>query len=240
MRIISKVLVCLLVVVGWSHAWAQRARGNANQAQVAGRITALLNAGTIERGTGTTATKAEAEKGERVQWNDTLSTSEDGRLRVLLKDQSILSLGSKSRMVVVEHNPATQQTALEVAYGRVRAKVTEITQSGGSFEIRTPTAVAGVIGTDFLVNVDEHGETAVTCLNGKVRVRNADAKVKGEVIIPEGHTTRVKRGARPAKASRVPQKTLDHMRGETDVNEGKGSKGQGKGQGHTGKGKKGK
>ena len=232
----------LMVVVVCVYGLAQRPRaGGFNPAQVAGRITAVLNTGAVERSTGANITKIDADKGIRVQWNDTLTTGDDGRLRVLLKDQSILSLGNKSRMVVVEHNPATQQTALEVAYGKIRAKVTEITQSGGSFEIRTPTAVAGVIGTDFLVHVDEQGETNVTCLKGKVKVRNADAKVKGEEIIPEGHTTHVKRGGRPEKARRVPERTLARMRGETEVGEGKGGgkgKGQGQGQGHAGKGKK--
>ncbi len=240
MRTCAKVCLGLLCVALCLSAAAQQNAGQPGRAggnrQIAGRVTAVLNTGTIERGAPPNPAKIAAEQGTKVQWNDVLTTADDGRLRVLLRDQSILSLGSKSRMVVVQHNPAIQQTALEVTYGRLRARVTEITQSSGSFEIRTPTAVAGVIGTDFVVDVDEHGETGVTCLKGNVRVRNADSKIKGEEIVPEGHSTHVKRGAGPMKAHRLAAKDLERIKNETEPGEGKGKQRQGQGRG--GKGKK--
>ena len=200
--------------------------------EVAGRITALLTTGSIERtGPRGKLNTLEAAKGGRVIWNDVLTTPDDGRMRVLLKDQSILSLGNKSRLVVVKHDAANQQTALDLAYGRVRAKVTEITRDSGSFEIRTPTAVAGVIGTDFVVDVDSGGETDVTCLKGNVKVRNADPKIKGEEIVHEGHTTRIKRGAKPVKPTRAPKEKLERAERETEVNENGGHK---QGAGHKG------
>ncbi len=209
---------------------------NAAAPEAAGRITALLTTGTVQRTLRNGRVNTlEAAKGERVIWNDVLITPDDGRMRVLLKDQSILSLGNKSRLVVVKHDAANQQTALDLTYGRVRAKVTEITRSTGSFEIHTPTAVAGVIGTDFFVEVDSNGETEVTCLKGNVRVRNADPKIKGEEIVHEGHTTRVKRGGKPAKPVHATRERLEGAQRATEVGENAGHR-----QGGAHKGKKGK
>jgi hypothetical protein len=88
---------------------------------------------------------------DQVQWNDLLETNASGRLRVNLRDGSLLSLGSNSQLRVVQHNPVAQQTTLELLFGRLRSQVVKLTQPGSKFEVRTPTSVAGVIGTDFLL-----------------------------------------------------------------------------------------
>src|ERR1700761_4369998 len=115
----------------------------------AGSITALLPVAKIIRGTGKQAVTTDAKKGDPLVWNDLVKTEKGGRARITLADQSILSLGSQAELRIVKHDAKSQQTALEMAYGRVRAQVANITRDGGSFELRTPTAVAGVIGTDF-------------------------------------------------------------------------------------------
>ena len=88
---------------------------------------------------------------DQVQWNDLLETNASGRMRVNLRDGSLLSLGSNSQMRVIQHNAAAQQTTLELLFGRLRSQVVKLTQPNSKFEVRTPTSVAGVIGTDFLL-----------------------------------------------------------------------------------------
>ena len=44
----------------------------------------------------------------------------------------------------MKHDARAQQTQLELAYGRMRSQVVRLTNSGSQFEVRTPTAVAGV------------------------------------------------------------------------------------------------
>jgi len=104
-----------------------------------------------------------------VQWNDLLETNVSGRLRVGLRDGSILSLGSNSQMRVVQHSAATQQTTLDLLFGRLRSQVVKLTQPNSRFEVRTPTAVAGVIGTDFLLIVTTD-RTTVVVFSGIVKV----------------------------------------------------------------------
>ena len=87
------------------------------------------------------AVSNQAKKGDDLVWNDLVKTEKGGRARITLTDQSILSLGSQSQLKIVKHDDRSQQTALQLYGGRVRAEVAKITRQGGSFELRTPTAV---------------------------------------------------------------------------------------------------
>lgn len=132
---------------------------------------------------------------EEVNWNDTLRTEGAGRARVQLRDGSILSLGSNSELKVTQHDPATQQTEVELNYGRVRSRVVQITKPGGKFQIKTPAAVAGVVGTDFIV-VYENGHMQVIVFSGQVVIMSATGQVLATInpgqmatINPDGTVT---------------------------------------------------
>ena len=106
---------------------------------------------------------------DQVQWNDQLQTNNTGRLRVNLRDGSILSLGSNSQLHVVQHDAAAQQTTLELLFGRLRSQVVKLTQPNSKFEVRTPTSVAGVIGTDFLL-IATADRTTLIVFSGVVQI----------------------------------------------------------------------
>jgi hypothetical protein len=107
---------------------------------------------------------------DELQWNDFLKTLQTGRLRAQLLDGSLLSMGSSSQMRVSQHDAASQQTELELSYGRLRNRVVKLTKPGAKYEVKTPHAVIGVIGTDFYVYVDEL-RTVVIVYSGRVRVK---------------------------------------------------------------------
>jgi hypothetical protein len=129
--------------------------------QQAGQINALIPAATRN------AQAAKAK--DALQWNDLLKTEQAGRMRASLTDGSILSLGSNSELRVVQHDATSQQTSLEVGYGKLRSRVVKVTQPNGKFEVKTPNAVIGVIGTDFFVGY-EPNKTTVICYTGVVTV----------------------------------------------------------------------
>lgn len=129
--------------------------------QHAGQINALMPAAT--RNDKPTKVK------DDLSWNDMLKTTAAGRLRAALTDGSMLSLGSNSSLRVVQHDAASQQTSLEMDAGKLRSKVVKITQPNGKFEVHTPNAVIGVVGTDFFVQYD-NGRTTVVCYTGLVKV----------------------------------------------------------------------
>ncbi|HEX5323931.1 MAG TPA: FecR domain-containing protein, partial [Capsulimonadaceae bacterium] len=166
--------------------------------QKAGKITALLPTAHVVRGAGKTAVTTDAKKGDELVWQDLVKTDKGGRARITLNDQSILSLGSQAELRIVKQDAAAQQTSLEMSYGRVRAQVEKVTRDGGSFQVRTPTAVAGVIGTDFGTDASEPGETTFICISGLVQVGNADPRGPGTVPCAAGQTTTVKTGVPPS------------------------------------------
>ena len=106
---------------------------------------------------------------DTLQWNDLLKTDAKGRLRVGLTDGSILSLGSNRELKVVQHDATAQQTVIEMNYGKLRNQVVKITTPGGKYEVKTPNAVVGVIGTDFYVAYD-NSQTTVICYQGQLTV----------------------------------------------------------------------
>jgi|SRR5580692_2314175 ferric-dicitrate binding protein FerR (iron transport regulator) len=106
---------------------------------------------------------------DALRWNDLLQTSDHGRLRASLTDGSILSLGSNGALKVVQHDAVSQQTSMYMSYGKLRSQVVKITQPNGKYEVKTPNAVVGVIGTDFYVSY-ENELTTVICYVGTVSV----------------------------------------------------------------------
>ena len=143
-----------------------------SSSQPAGQISALVPQATRN---GSLATVK-----EDVMWNDLLRTEGAGRARVTLKDGSLLSLGSNSELKIVQHDPLSQQTEIELNYGRLRSHVTPITKAGGKFQVKTSAAVAGVVGTDFIV-ISEAGRTQVIVLNGVVQITSLNGVVLGSV-----------------------------------------------------------
>ena len=115
------------------------------QAQHAGQISRSVPKTNIQRGTQLVEASAQAP----VLWQDVVNTDRGGRARIALDDGSVLNVGSESSLAITKHDANTQQTELDLAYGRVRANVVKLSRPGAEFKVKSRTAVAGVVGTDF-------------------------------------------------------------------------------------------
>ncbi len=123
----------------------------AQAGQRAGQVSAVIPSVNLERG----PQQMTALTGMPVFWNDIVNTGHLARARVTLDDGSVLNVGSDSNLHVVSHDAGTQQTELELNYGRVRSQAVHLTKPGAKFQIRTPTGVAGVVGTDFFLAFED-------------------------------------------------------------------------------------
>jgi len=184
--------------------------------QKAGTITALLPVAKITRGLGRSAAVLEAKKGDPVIQNDLVRTEKGGRARITLEDQSILSLGSQAELRIQSHNARSQQTALQLQYGRIRAEVASITRDGGRFELRTPTAVAGVIGTDFGVDSRVPGVTGFLCISGIVQIRGTRDSSNSLVACPAGSYVSVPEGMAPTPPRPATKQEVQEMIQDTE------------------------
>src|SRR5437879_10839089 len=97
--------------------------------RASGKITALVPLDFVLRG----QKSLDAKKDMPVFWGDTVKTERGGRVRVQLEDGSILSVGSHASLLIQRHDANTQQTELELIYGRVRANAVKIATPSGEF-----------------------------------------------------------------------------------------------------------
>ena len=189
--------------------------------QPAGEINALIPAATRN--------SQPAKVKEDLNWNDLLQTQHSGRVRAGLKDGSILSLGSDSELRIVQHDSASQQTSLEMDFGKIRSQVVKINKLGGKFEMKTPNAVIGVIGTDFYVGF-ENNATTVICYKGKVSVTPTNGAHAGNnsgqsyatsnsVTVSAGQMVVITSDLPPAgfQATDTPPATLQTSLTDTDI-----------------------
>ncbi len=181
----------LAVAVGLALAAAVGA-----QEQSAGQISRMIPDVNLQHGTKVHLANA----GAKVAWGDLVTTDNAGRARIVLDDGSILNVGSNSQIRVVEHDAANQRTQVQLAYGRLRASAIRLTKPGGSFEVRTPTAVAGVVGTDFAAEFANE-ITSIHVFEGSVNLCNLTGQC---VTIAAGFTAAVRGSGTPSAPTPTP------------------------------------
>jgi len=159
--------------------------------------------------------------GDGVLLGDQLRTLADGKMRIVLREDSALTLAPSSQLAVTEQMvaPATV-SRFQLLLGTIKAAVTErYAEPQARFEVETPTAIAGVRGTSFIAEYNAAAdETLVVGLESITRVRaRADAAGRGEVDVGPGQATRVRRGSRPVRPMMLPEGRLRGLQGSTQL-----------------------
>src|SRR5262249_38393715 len=150
--------------------------------------------------------------GDPVLLGDQLRTRADAKLRVVLREDSVLTLAPGSQLEVTEQlvAPATV-SRFQLLLGTIKAAVTQrYAEPRARFEVGTPTAIAGVRGTSCLAAYDPaQEETLVVGLTEVTRVRAlVDQPGVAEVDLGPGLATRVRRGSRPLAPAPLPEGQL--------------------------------
>jgi hypothetical protein len=186
----SKSLCARFVVVLLSVVLAIPLEVSGQTGQRAGQVARVIPAVNIQRGTNRVGAQAAAP----VLWEDVVNTQRNARARIALDDGSVLNVGADSSLRVAKHDPATQQTELDLSYGRMRSKAVRLARPDGKYEVRTPAGVAGVVGTDFFV-MFANGLMQVIVFEGVVRV----CDLAGHCVnVSAGMTTTVRQSAQGA------------------------------------------
>jgi hypothetical protein len=110
----------------------------------------------IQRG----ASKMPAKVGSAVQTSDVVVTGADGSAGITFTDNSLVSVGPNSVFAIEKYtfDSTTHSGQFEgnLRQGRLAAVSGKmVKQSPESMKIRTPSAIMGVRGTEFVVQVDE-------------------------------------------------------------------------------------
>jgi hypothetical protein len=143
---------------------------------------------------------------------DTLITEKGSRVTLLMQDNSVLTLTAQSKLVLdrAVYNPdqGRRDTKLQLLLGRMRAIVSKLAGKT-SFTVKTPTALAGVRGTDFALAVAPSPEaplqlmTAVLTGGGRSFVEvSSPTGGTGTVLCPQS-VLRADEGGKIGKPIRV-------------------------------------
>jgi hypothetical protein len=159
-----------------------------------------------------------------VAQGDEVRTAPDSRMKILLRDDSVLTLGESSHLRLDEQVAGeAPQSALSLLFGRIRAIATErYGAAGARFEVKTPTAIAGVRGTEFIAQHDPVAdESLVVGIVDTTTVRGVgDAAGAKAILLGPGQATRVRRGNYPSPATKMPPNQLRSLVGETTARGG--------------------
>jgi len=159
--------------------------------------------------------------GDAVQLGDQVRTPAGSKLKLLFRDDSVLTLAPNSQLKVDESVVGTAPvSSFSLFMGAIRAVVTDrYGAQGARFEVETPTAVAGVRGTGFITAYDAtREETTVLGLVDTTGVRSKiDPGGAREVRIGPGQMTTVGRGSYPVRPVATPDNTLRSFTGSTEV-----------------------
>ena len=105
---------------------------------------------------------------------DTLETHK-GELKVLFEDQTVLSLKSQSKVLITEHvyrpNQGSRKSIFDILKGNVRTIIERAAfLRNDNVELHTPTAVAGIRGTDVGTRVVKESPTVTyfICFDGSI------------------------------------------------------------------------
>lgn len=126
------------------------------------------------------ATRTRAGRSERlalgsaVEENDTLETQARTRLEITLRDQSLVRVGPRSRVVLTAalfgRTLDERKVAARLIVGDMWAKVARAVGGDSRFEVQTANAVAGVRGTTFRVDAKADRSVVVKVYAGAVAV----------------------------------------------------------------------
>jgi ferric-dicitrate binding protein FerR (iron transport regulator) len=182
--------------------------------QQAGTVNAAIPAETVTR-RGQTAEIA-LKIQDALNWEDLVKTLRTGRVRIALLDGSFLNIGARSQMKITKHDPQSQATEVEMTVGRLRAEVVKLTKPGASFQVKTQTAVIGVVGTVFALQA-AHNFTRVHCIEGMVSVRNLNPAIIGTTTLRAGQMSTIGRGVPPTGAIHAPTGQIQTQINRTTV-----------------------
>ncbi|HBL18786.1 MAG: hypothetical protein A2X36_15740 [Elusimicrobia bacterium GWA2_69_24] len=123
-----------------------------------------------------------AEAGMPLEAGDEVRTGSDGKAEVAVSADSLLELGPESEFRV--DSAARSAGSFTLSLGRLVAKLRSLTLVRERLSFRTPTAVAAVRGTEFALEVQDDGGTALGVFDeGKVAVKSmADPAVEETVV----------------------------------------------------------
>jgi tetratricopeptide (TPR) repeat protein len=138
------------------------------------------------------STRKNATVGQEVFKGNRIETDAYGRLSLLLPDHALLKISSETRFVYDGVEGNRRSWFLDKGKVWLRGLFKK-----GPFNVRTPTAVIGVRGTEWYMTVAPDGTTTVGVVDGKVKVENP----YGNLFLDSRELALIQPGRAPVKSA---------------------------------------
>jgi hypothetical protein len=148
---------------------------------------------------------------------DTIVTQKRGRIRFSLTDGSILTMGSRTKMVinrsVYDEKKKRRSSFLSMALGKARFRVKKLFGFRRSvFRVKTPTTVAGVRGSDWIMRTTLKLTEVIALEDTKLEVMSVDFPEAKPTLLKDLERTTVEAGALPTEVERVEPEELELLK----------------------------
>ncbi len=166
-----------------------------------------------------------AKVGKKVNPSDVITAGPDSRAKIVMADKNVINISPETKMALEKYvyDPASdnKQVTLNVVYGKVRATVEQkYDGEKNKFHIKTPAAVAGVRGTDFLTSYSaKTKETKIVTFEGRVAVGmpGPGGQIINPVFVTPGQMTVATQGVPPAPPVAVPAEEFKKVSSESQA-----------------------
>lgn len=180
----------------------------------AGSVIALRGGASIQRSGKT----LEARIKDRIMLHDVVATRAESRVKLLFKDDSVLTLGASSQVSVLEFVQGKDKGSRAI-FNLIDGKMRSVVGRAG-FEVRTPTAVAAARGTIILSEtgkINDKKYTTILAHEGEVGLRSSDPKIPGTVLLTPGMMLTVVEGEPLGAAVQASPEVIRQMLMDTDL-----------------------
>jgi hypothetical protein len=146
-------------------------------------------------------TRLEAGERPKLKPGDELRTARASTVEIHMEDGSKVKLAPVSAFKMSEEN--NEKVSLGLYFGRVRSWVKKFSRK---FEVRTPTAVCAVRGTDFMMSADADGNSRLEVYEGSVLAGDNQGN---SALVREGQAADIPAGGRMRDPVRNPNQPND-------------------------------
>lgn len=160
--------------------------------------------------------KFKAKVSAKVYAGDTINCGPDGRAKIVMSDRNVLNVSPDTKIAINKYENDSQSGVknvdIELSKGKLRSNVEQKYDGEKSqFLIKTPTAVAGVRGTQFLTSFDPVSmKTQIVTFKGSVAfaLKGSDQ----QVFVKKGESSSASQGqAAPEPPKPVKKDELEQM-----------------------------
>ena len=163
------------------------------------------------------AKRSKAYVGAKVFEGSIITTIKESRAKIVMADRNVFNLAPNTQLIIQKYENSDQQknATLTLDEGQVRINVEQkYDDQNQKFQIKTPTVVAGVRGTQFLASYKASAkESQIVTFAGSVSMTslNGQGLPVATVVVNKGQTSSAQSGLAPEAPRAVPKEQLKEL-----------------------------